>query len=177
MRPHSMRSMVPPMGRDRIDWLAIRDQVDLARVATAVMGEASGRRGERGRRLWWRCPFHDDKPPSFCIEPGKPWWRCFGCGEHGDAASLVMRINRVAFPEAVKIVAELAGIVTSSRGSPRPRPPAKPAAIQPEKPPARPPEGSSGLPWPMRWRLFPRPVRGSGRPRGPKPWATYVVAV
>ncbi len=48
---------------DRIDWNAIRDRIDLARVATALLGPAPGRRGERGRRLWWRCPFHEDQQP------------------------------------------------------------------------------------------------------------------
>jgi hypothetical protein len=136
------------MGRARIDWPAIRDQVDLAHVATAVIGEASGRRGERGRRLWWRCPFHEDKNPSFCIEPGKPWWRCFGCGEHGDAANLVMRLNGVEFPEAVRTVAELAGIVAPSGRSanPPPRPATAATASKPAKAASPPPEPSSGLP-------------------------------
>ncbi|MGO9597366.1 MAG: CHC2 zinc finger domain-containing protein [Isosphaeraceae bacterium] len=131
---------------DRIDWPAIRDRIDLAAVATNLMGPAPGRRGERGRRLWWRCPFHEDGNPSFCIEPGKPWWRCYGCGEHGDAANLVMRINKVGFPEAVRIIADLSGIVAPSGGSPRPRPPASPAASKLEKTHGRPPEGPSGLP-------------------------------
>src|SRR5262245_35867969 len=72
---------------NRLDWNAIKSQIDVAKIATALFGPAPGRRGERGRRLWWRCPFHEDKNPSLGIEPGKPWWRCFGCGEHGDAAS------------------------------------------------------------------------------------------
>jgi len=131
---------------DRIDWPAVRDRIDLAAVATNLMGPAPGRRGERGRRLWWRCPFHQDGNPSFCVEPGKPWWRCYGCGEHGDAANLVMRINKVGFPEAVRIIADLSGIVAPSGGSPRPRPPASPAASKPEKTPGRPLEEPSGLP-------------------------------
>ena len=145
---------------DRIDWNAIRDRIDLARVATALLGPAPGRRGEGGRRLWWRCPFHEDKNPSLGIEPGKPWWRCYGCGEHGDAANLVMRIDKVAFPEAVRIIAELSGIVATSGGSPRLRPPVSPVASKPEKTPDRPPEGPSGLP----------PADGPGpRGRGRRP--------
>src|SRR5262245_24076328 len=131
---------------DRIDWNDIKDRIDLAAVATNLLGPAPGRRGERGRRLWWRCPFHEDKNPSLGIEPGKPWWRCFGCGEHGDAADLVMRVDKTTFPEAVRLVAELAGIVTAPGGSPRPRSPTGPAASKTEKPPDRPPEGPSGLP-------------------------------
>ena len=131
---------------NRIDWNAIRDRIDLARVATALLGPAPGRRGEGGRRLWWKCPLHEDPNPSFCVEPGRRWWKCFGCGEEGDAPKLVIKLNGVAFPEAVRIVAELSGIVPPSGASPRPRPPASPTASKPEKPPARPPEGPSGLP-------------------------------
>ena len=131
---------------DRIDWNAIRDRIDLARVATALLGPAPGRRGEGGRRLWWKCPLHEDRNPSFCVEPGRRWWKCFGCGEEGDAASLVMRINAVSFPAAVSIVAELSGIVTASVGSLRPRPPVSPTASKPALTASPPPERSSGLP-------------------------------
>src|SRR5262245_18196095 len=98
-------------GNDRIDWDGIRDRIDLAWLATALLGPAPGRRGERGRRLWWPCPFHQDRNPSFAVDPGKPWWRCYGCSEHGDAVALVMKLRGVAFPEAVRVVTELAGIV------------------------------------------------------------------
>ncbi len=131
---------------NRIDWNVIRDRIDLARVATALLGPAPGRRGEGGRRLWWKCPLHEDRNPSFCVEPGRRWWKCFGCGEEGDAPKLVMKLNGVAFPEAARIVAELTGIVPTSGASPRPRLPARPTASKTEKPPDRPPEGPSGLP-------------------------------
>ncbi len=136
----SVRANYSP--RDRIDWPAIRNRLDMAQVATALLGPAPGRRGEGGRRLWWPCPFHQDANPSLCIDPGKPIWRCFGCGEHGDAAALVMRLQGVAFPEAIRWLAEQAGIATPSGKPARPRPP----AASPVKPPEKPPEGPSGLP-------------------------------
>jgi hypothetical protein len=134
----------------RIDWSGIRDRIDLGIVATTLLGPAPGRRGERGRRLWWPCPFHDDRNPSFAIDPSKPWWRCFGCGEHGDAIELVRRLNPgCSFPEAVRWLAELAGIVAASGkpapsgGKPiHPRPP----AAGPGKSAGRPPDVPSGLP-------------------------------
>jgi len=140
---------------DRIDWNAIRDRIDLARVVTALLGPAPGRRGEAGRRLWWKCPLHQDRNPSFCVEPGRLWWKCFGCGEEGDAASLVMKLNGVAFPEAVRVVAELSGIVTSRVRSVSVQAPERapnslaasplsgPATAKAASPP---PERSSGLP-------------------------------
>jgi DNA primase len=115
---------------DRVDWQAVRDRVDLAPVATSLMGPAPGRRGERGRRLWWHCPFHEDANPSFCVDPGKPFWRCFGCGEHGDAANLVMRLRNVSFPEAVRILTDGAGIVAAAPARPSQGPkPQKPRVV------------------------------------------------
>src|SRR4051812_47357722 len=93
-------------GKPRIDWQIERERIDLAALATGLLGPAPGRRGERGRRLWWHCPFHRDPNPSFVVEPGKPWWRCRGCGEHGDAASLLMKLEGLSFPAAL---ARLAG--------------------------------------------------------------------
>jgi hypothetical protein len=81
-------------------------------VATSLLGPAPGRREDRGRRLWWCCPFHDDRNPSFSVDPGKGWWRCYGCGAHGDAAALVRRLNGVTFAEAV---AHLTGGPTATK--------------------------------------------------------------
>ncbi len=137
---------------DRLDWPAIRDRIDLAAVATALLGPAPGRRGEKSRRrLYWPCPFHQDKNPSFCVTPGKREWRCFGCGEHGDAAELAMRLRGRTFPEAVRWLAEQAGITPASTSS-RPRPPSggnptrpRPPAAKPAKAPDAAPEKPSGL--------------------------------
>ncbi|MGO9922236.1 MAG: CHC2 zinc finger domain-containing protein [Isosphaeraceae bacterium] len=142
-------------GKARIDWDAIRDRVDLAKVVTALLGPAPGRRGEKSRRrLWWRCPLgtHEDGNPSFCVAPGKGTWKCWGCGERGDAAELVMRLKGWTFPEAARWLAEQAGIATASTSS-RPAAPSggtpsrpMPPAAKPGKAPAPAPETPSGLP-------------------------------
>jgi len=128
----------PPVGSDQIDWSAVRDRADLAAVATALLGPPPGRRGG-GRGFWWICPFHQDINPSFSIKPGERHWRCRGCGEHGDAANLVMRLRGGSLPEAVRVVAEFADIAGSA-GSHAPLngqgPPV--AAKAPSGPPGRP---------------------------------------
>jgi DNA primase len=70
------------------------------------LGPPPGRRGAGGSRLWWHCPFHEDKNPSLLIEPGRRYWKCFGCGAKGDAVSLVMLLRRVPFLEALGVVLE-----------------------------------------------------------------------
>jgi len=132
--------MIVTSGRHS-DWSSERDRIDLAAVATRLLGPAPGRRGERGRRLWWPCPFHEDRNPSFSVDPGKGWWRCYGCGENGDAAALVMRLEHVSFPEAVAI---LTGGSPQS-GKPRPRPDRARIANSSGKS-NRPSQAPSGLP-------------------------------
>jgi DNA primase len=121
----------------RIDWKAVRDTIDLAAVATKILGPAPGRRGEHGRKLWWSCPLgtHEDPNPSFSVEPGKPWWKCWGCGESGDAATLVMKVQNVSFPQATVILT--GGSPSAGKLAPRPNTAAKPPAA---------PTGPEGMP-------------------------------
>ena len=90
-----------------IDWPAVKERVDLGAVATELLG-APRRTGGSGR-MWWVCPFHNDHKPSFCVTPSRSEWRCFGCGAHGDAASLLMQWNGITFPEAVRVLADRVG--------------------------------------------------------------------
>jgi hypothetical protein len=127
--------------KSRIDWNEIKDRVDLARVVTALLGPAPSR---QGRRLLWPCPFHNDSHPSFEVDPQRGMWRCWPCNLGGDAPALVMKRNGVAFPEAVRVVAELSGIVTASGRSVSP-PPRPVTASKTEKAASPPPEYPSGL--------------------------------
>lgn len=117
----------------RVDWQAVRDAIDMAELATRLLGPAPGRRGERGRKLWWSCPLggHEDGNPSFAVEPGKPWWKCWGCGKSGDAVALVMKLNGWTFPEAAAYLAGGEAPPSRSRLRPRsvPRPPAGPSGM------------------------------------------------
>jgi DNA primase len=56
------------------------------------------------------CPFHKETKPSFSVNPSKEIFYCFGCQKGGSVFNFVMEVERVAFPEAIKIVAEKAGV-------------------------------------------------------------------
>jgi DNA primase len=56
------------------------------------------------------CPFHDEKSPSFNVNPSKNVYHCFGCGEGGDVISFLMRIDGLAFSEAVERLADKYGV-------------------------------------------------------------------
>ena len=56
------------------------------------------------------CPFHKEKTPSFSVSPAKEIFYCFGCHKGGSVFNFVMEIERVSFPEAIRIVAEKVGM-------------------------------------------------------------------
>lgn len=63
-----------------------------------------------GRNLVGRCPFHDDRTPSFSVSPERQLFYCFGCQAAGDVFSFVMRKEGLGFPEAVSLLARQVGV-------------------------------------------------------------------
>jgi len=64
----------------------------------------------RGGRHWGLCPFHTEKTPSFTVSPDKSAFYCFGCGKGGGLIQFVMDVEQIPFPEAVRMLAERAGV-------------------------------------------------------------------
>ncbi|MCX7886192.1 MAG: DNA primase [Verrucomicrobiae bacterium] len=64
----------------------------------------------RGANFVALCPFHKEKTPSFNVHPQKQIWHCFGCGAGGDVFKFLMRYENLSFTEAVRRLAERAGI-------------------------------------------------------------------
>ena len=71
---------------------------------------------QRGRDFWCCCPLHNEKTPSFKIDPALQLWHCFGCGEGGDVFGFIMKTEDLSFPEAVRRLAERAHIDIAESG-------------------------------------------------------------
>ncbi len=89
----------------------VKQQADIVRV----IGEYV-RLKKSGQNFTGLCPFHAEKSSSFAVHPTKQIYHCFGCGVGGDVFKFVMEMDKVAFPEAIRIVAEKCGIAV-----PRPK--------------------------------------------------------
>jgi DNA primase len=79
----------------------LRRQADIVRVVQDYVSLK-----KKGANWMACCPFHQEKTPSFSVNPSKDIFYCFGCQKGGSVFNFVMEMERVSFPEAIKIVAE-----------------------------------------------------------------------
>ncbi len=70
----------------------------------------------RGANFWACCPFHHEKTPSFSINEADQYYHCFGCGESGDVIKFVREMENIDFMDAVKLLAERAGLQMPQTG-------------------------------------------------------------
>lgn len=69
----------------------------------------------RGNRLWGLCPFHAEKTPSFSVMADQNFFKCFGCGKGGDIITFVRELDGLDFIEALRILADQAGVELPER--------------------------------------------------------------
>ena len=92
------------IARSSID--AVRERADIVELVQARTGPVR----RTGGRAMARCPFHDERTPSFSIDPAAKLYHCFGCGESGDVFTLVMKLEGLPFEDAVESLADRYGI-------------------------------------------------------------------
>ncbi len=66
---------------------------------------------KKGQNWMGCCPFHQEKTPSFSVSPTKGFYKCFGCGKGGSVYNFLMEMEGLNFPEAIKRVAEISGVM------------------------------------------------------------------
>ena len=95
----------------------IVEQVRAATDIVALIG-AEVELKRVGNRFRGLCPFHREKTPSFYVSPDHQSYHCFGCGEGGDAFSFLMAQEKMSFPEALRHLADKAGVAIPDRRGP-----------------------------------------------------------
>ncbi|MFM7348729.1 MAG: DNA primase [Erythrobacter sp.] len=81
-----------------------------ARITLSSLVQRSVKLTRAGREWKGCCPFHDEKTPSFYVNDQKAFYHCFGCGAHGDAISWMVDQQGLAFMDAIKELAGMAGM-------------------------------------------------------------------
>ncbi|HYE60126.1 MAG TPA: DNA primase [Candidatus Kapabacteria bacterium] len=91
------------------DVQAIKDKIDIVQFIGEYVELKPAGSNHKGR-----CPFHGEKTPSFMVHRDRQFWHCFGCGKGGDVFTFVQEMEGVEFIDALRILAEKAGIPLES---------------------------------------------------------------
>src|SRR5436309_9368307 len=85
---------------------AIRSRIEIGELVAEYVNPLA----RAGRNMKGRCPFHQERTPSFIVSAERQTYHCFGCGEGGDAFKFVMKMENLGFTDAVEKLAERVGI-------------------------------------------------------------------
>jgi DNA primase len=84
---------------------SVRNKTDLVAVISEYLSLKKS-----GQNFTGLCPFHAEKSPSFSVNPAKQFFHCFGCSAGGDVFHFLSKMDQISFPEAVRRLAQKAGV-------------------------------------------------------------------
>jgi DNA primase len=87
----------------------VRDRTDIVALIQSYLPLKKA-----GAHFKTNCPFHNERTPSFMVSPARQSWHCFGCHKGGDCFSFLMEYEKIEFPEALRMLAQKAGIILVS---------------------------------------------------------------
>ncbi|MCU0293264.1 MAG: CHC2 zinc finger domain-containing protein [Thermoanaerobaculaceae bacterium] len=96
------------------------ERIKAANALPAVVAERGIELRKKGKTLVGRCPFHEDKTPSFSVTPDKGLFHCFGCGAAGDVIGFVTKHDQLSFSAALDALARRAGLDLGQEMEPSP---------------------------------------------------------
>ncbi len=85
----------------------LKNRADIVRIIQPYAQDLK----KKGANWMACCPFHQEKTPSFSVNPSKGYYKCFGCGKGGSVYNFLMEMEGLNFPEAIKRVAEISGVM------------------------------------------------------------------
>lgn len=107
-----VRALRPVYDRQESDDRVQSARSHLAQVAVEKLGHP---KKQDRRSMWWPCPFHADRSPSFKVDLAEPYYVCFGCGARGDVFTFLRAIEGVEFKDALADLAPLPVTATGIR--------------------------------------------------------------
>ena len=75
-----------------------------------VVGSYVNLSKKSGANYFGLCPFHNERTPSFAVNPSGQFYHCFGCGKGGGVINFIMEVENLSYPDAVRLLAERAGM-------------------------------------------------------------------
>ena len=91
----------------------VRSRIDIVDLIGAYLSLK-----KKGGQFWACCPFHHEKTPSFSVNQTRQFYHCFGCGEHGDIFTFLMKMEGLSFGDALRKLAERAGVPIEEKKDP-----------------------------------------------------------